>query len=216
LRGNPLKVVLTEAFQVKNYQVVGPAWLDEDCFEIVAKIPEGVSTDQVPAMLRALLVERFKLVAHKEDQPRPVYALVVDKGGPKFKEASSNFQRIGQRPGLVFFRAGADARGFKGVLTMVTVAHFLSGSLDRPVQDFTGLNGKYDIDLAWAPDPGIDRPSPSAVPFPAGQSSGDLPPAPTANIFTAIRESLGLKLEPRKEPVETLVIDHVERIPIEN
>src|SRR5258708_6112364 len=66
LRGDPLKVVLMEAFKVKAYQIVGPSWLDDDCFEIVAKMPEGATSDQIPAMLQALLVERFKLAAHKE------------------------------------------------------------------------------------------------------------------------------------------------------
>ena len=97
-------------------------------------------------------------------------------------------------------------------------AHFLSASLDRPAQDFTGLEGTYDIDLAWAPDPGW---SPSAGSFAAvtarlGNTGADLPAAPTATVFTAIRESLGLKLEPRHEQVEMLVIDRVERVPTEN
>lgn len=90
IEGDPLKVVLAEAFKVKNYQIAGPSWLDQDCFEIVAKMPEGATSDQIPAMLHALLVERFKLAARKEDRPRP----------------------------LVFFRAAPDARGFKGAMTM--------------------------------------------------------------------------------------------------
>ena len=61
MRGDPLKVVLMEAFKVKAYQIVGPSWLDEDCFDIVAKMPGGAASDQIPAMLQALLVERFKL-----------------------------------------------------------------------------------------------------------------------------------------------------------
>jgi uncharacterized protein (TIGR03435 family) len=221
LRGDPLKVVLMEAFQVKAYQIVGPAWLDEDCFEIVARMPEGATSDQIPAMLQALLVERFNLAAHKENRPRPVYALVVEKGGPKFKEANLNFKRVGLRPGQVLFRAAPDTQGFKGAMTMTTLAHFLSGRLDRPVQDFTGLKETYDIDLAWRLDPGIDRPSPSTASFAAAQAASgdirtDLPAAPTATLFSAIRDMLGLKLEPRNEPVEMLVIDHVERIPTAN
>jgi uncharacterized protein (TIGR03435 family) len=220
LKGDPLKVVLMEAFHVKTYQIVGPSWLDEDCFEIVAKMPEGATSDQIPAMLQALLVERFKLAAHKEDRPRPVYALVVDKGGIKFKEANFNFRRMGERSGLMMFRVASDVRGFKGAMTMVTLAHFLSGSLDRPVQDFTGLKGTYDIDLSWAPDPDIDR-QPSGATFAAAQAASgdtrtDLAAAPTVNVFTAIRDLLGLKLEARNEPVEMLVIDHVERVPAEN
>jgi hypothetical protein len=66
LKGDPLKIVLMEAFKVKSYQIEGPSWLDEDCFDIVAKMPEGATSDQIPAMLQALLVERFKLAAHKE------------------------------------------------------------------------------------------------------------------------------------------------------
>jgi uncharacterized protein (TIGR03435 family) len=217
LKGDPLKIVLMEAFKVKTYQIVGPSWLDEDCFEIVAKMPEGATSDQIPAMLQALLVERFKLAAHKEDRPSPVYALVVEKSGPKFQEASTNFRGMGPRPGLMFFRVGT-ARGFKGSMTMATLARFLANSLDRPVQDFTGLTGTYDIDLSWAPDPTIDRPSPfsEATRAASADAGADLPAAPTATVFTAIRDSLGLRLEPRHGQVEMLVIDHVERVPTEN
>jgi uncharacterized protein (TIGR03435 family) len=104
---------------------------------------------------------------------------------------------------------------------MAKLTQFLAVRLDRPVQDFTGLSGTYDIDLAWAPDPLIDRQSPSAASYSSataalGDTGSDLPAAPTATLFTAIRDALGLKLDPRKEPVEMLVIDHVERVPTEN
>ena len=218
LRGDPLKVVLVEAFKLKPYQIVGPSWLETDCFEIVAKMPEGATSDQIPAMLQALLVERFKIASHKEERLGPAYALVVDKGGPKFKEAeepSGNFRR-GEPPArLMLYRAAADIRGFKGAMTMAMLANSLSRGLDRPVQDLTGLKGSYEIDLAWAPDPTIDRPAPNSF---AANSATPLGGAdrPTATLFTAIRESLGLKLEARKEPVEMLVIDRIERVPTEN
>jgi len=105
-----------EAFQVKAHQLIGPPWLYEDCFEIVAKMPEGATIDQIPAMLRVFLAERFKLAAHKENRSRPVYALVVDKNGPKFKEASLNFRRMGPRPGEVTFRAAPTRTGSKAQL----------------------------------------------------------------------------------------------------
>src|SRR5262249_28723797 len=159
----------------------------------------GATSDQIPAMLQALLTERFKLAAHKENRPRPVYALVVDKGGPKFKEANLNFRRGALHPGEVMFRATPGTQGFKGAMNMAKVAQFFSGRLDRPVQDFTGLKGTYDIDLSWTPDPGIDRPSSAASFAFATQAASvdtaaDLPAAPTGTIFTAIRASLGLKL----------------------
>ena len=216
-KGDPLKPILTEAFKVKAFQIEGPAWLDSDCFDIAAKIPAGVPADQLPAMLQALFAERFKLAAHMEDRPRPVYALVVDKGGPKLKEASTNFQRTGGRGPLTMYRAGT-SRGVKAAMTMAKLAGFLSGSLDRPVQDFTGLTGTYEIDLSWAPDPTVDRPSPTSDDWLArAKAAGvELPPAPAATVFSALHDSLGLKLEARKEPVQVLVIDRIERIPIEN
>jgi uncharacterized protein (TIGR03435 family) len=217
LRGDPLIFVLAEAFKVKPYQVVGPSWLETECFEIIGKMPEGATSDQIPAMLQALLAERFKLAVHKEDRPGTVYALVVDKGGPKFKpaeEPNGNFRR-GAPPRLMLYRAASDIRGFKGAMSMAMLANSLARGLGRPVHDLTGLQGSYEIDLAWAPDPTIDRPVPNSFAAnPATGSSG--PDRPTATLFTAIRESLGLKLETRKEPVEMLVIDKLERVPVEN
>lgn len=77
LHGDPLNIVLMEAFKIKVDNIVGPSWLGSDCFAIDAKIPQGVTKDQLPAMLQALLAERFKLVAHKETRLQPGYVLVV-------------------------------------------------------------------------------------------------------------------------------------------
>ena len=221
LKGFPLKAVLVEAFKVKTDQIVGPSWLDEDCFEIAAKMPEGATRDQLPAMLQTLLAERFKLAAHKEDRPSQVYALVVDKNGPKFKESEPNSNFMGGR-GQVRLRRGGG--GIKASMTMAGLASYLSGRGYGPVQDFTGLKGTYDIDLSWAPDPAFERPGPYAAAAAAaaaghpGSADGGagLPAAPAADLFAAIRDSLGLRLEPRKEPVEILVIDHIERVPTAN
>jgi uncharacterized protein (TIGR03435 family) len=141
LKGDPLRFVLMQAYTVKDYQIVGPTWLDEDCFEIVAKMPHGATSEQIPSMLQSLLVERFKLVAHKELRPRPVYALVVEKSGPKFKEADLSSSRRRPSVGQVMFREGPKTRGFKGAMTMASLIRILSRSLDHPVQDLTGLKG---------------------------------------------------------------------------
>jgi uncharacterized protein (TIGR03435 family) len=114
------------------------------------------------------------------------------------------------------FRAGVGISGFKGSMTMATLARRLSGKAYGTVQDFTGLKGTYDIDLSWAPDPTFEQPGPYATESAAAHPNADPPPTPTANLFTALRESLGLRLESRKEPVEVLVIDHIERIPTGN
>lgn len=195
LHGVPLKAVLMEAFKVKMDQIVGPSWLDEDCFEIVAKMPEGAIMDQFPAMLEALLVERFKLVFHHESRPSAGYTLVVDKNGPKLKESDPNSSYNREHTGQVTFGMTASP-SIKGSITMASLARFLSNNLHEPVQDQTGLKEKYDIDLSW--------------------SEPSLPDSPTADVFTAVRESLGLRLEPRKQQVDVVVIDRIERAPIEN
>jgi uncharacterized protein (TIGR03435 family) len=81
-----LKALMIQAYGVKNFQIEGPAWLDSEGYDIEAKLPEGASKEQIPAMLQALLAERFKVTLHKENKPLPVYELAVAKGGPKLKE----------------------------------------------------------------------------------------------------------------------------------
>jgi uncharacterized protein (TIGR03435 family) len=158
LRGVPLKPVLMEAFKVKIEQIEGPFWLETECFDISAKMPEGATRDQLPDMLQALLAERFKLAAHKEDRARSGYVLVIDKGGPKFKEDDPKTEFLGPgRTGMMMF--GANGHGvLKGVMPMATLASNLSRQGYGPVQDLTGLPGKYDIDLRWKPEKAPDRP----------------------------------------------------------
>ena len=216
LLGVPLKSILVEAFKVRTDQIEGPSWLETDCFDISAKMPAGASREQLPAMLQALLAERFKLAAHKEDRQRSGYALVVDKGGPKFKEddQKANFMGKDARPGLTFY--GAFGHGaLKGVMTMATLAANLSTKGYGPVQDSTGLTGKYDIDLTWTPDKAFEPRAVDAIAQTATPPGAEIP-APEPNLFTALRESLGLKLERRNVQVQFLVIDHIERIPTEN
>ena len=73
------------AYELKNYQIAGPAWLDSERYEIAAKIPAGAGKSEVALMLRTLLAERFRLVAHRETRELPIYAMVVAKNGPKFQ-----------------------------------------------------------------------------------------------------------------------------------
>jgi uncharacterized protein (TIGR03435 family) len=220
LIGDPLKVILKEAFNVKMDQIIGPSWLDTECYAIVAKIPEGAAKDQMPAMFEALLVERFKLAFHRESHMRAGYALMVDKNGPKLKQTDPSFHGIGLRSGQIRFTAASAAAGIKGSITLATLARLLSNRLDGPVEDLTGIEGKFDIDLNWAPDPTLEKigqfaQQQAATASGSADAAASLP-AGTGNLFNSIRDSLGLKLEPRKQAVETIVIDHIERIPVEN
>ena len=83
-----LKDLISLAYKVKPYQITGPDWIASQRFDIIAKLPDGASTNDVPMMLQALLEDRFKLALHRESKEGPVLALVVGKGGPKMKESA--------------------------------------------------------------------------------------------------------------------------------
>jgi uncharacterized protein (TIGR03435 family) len=112
--------------------------------------------------------------------------------------------------------------------SMAGLAEMLSGQLDLPVVDMTGLTGKYDFTLTYAPEGGVGLRLPAGIapPPPAGPPPGEAGPGlPAAsapdgqsspNLFSALQEQLGLKLEQRKGPVDLLVIDHLEKAPVEN
>jgi len=223
LNGDPLKVILMEAFRVKTDQIVGPSWLDSECFTINAKMPNagmpaGATGDQLPAMLQALLAERFKMTVHRESRPQPGYALVVDKSGAKLKASDPNSSDAGARTGRVQFGATLQSSGIKGSMTLATLTRLLSARLASPVEDLTGLQGKYDVDISWALDPAFERPGAYARAYAQEHPNAEPPSAPTpeGDLFTAVRESLGLRLEPHREQVEMVVIDSIERVPAEN
>lgn len=215
LNGVPLKIVLMTAFDVKIEQIEGPSWLDTDCFDISARIPQGVSQNQLPTMLRALLTERFKLAVHTEDRPKTGYALVVDKAGPKLKQDDPNTNFMGKAPaGSAMLGMGSQGK-IKGVMGTASLARLLSNRGYGPIEDATGLTGKYDIDLSWTPDPAFESRAPGATAS-ATMPPGAEIPAPGATLFTALQEQLGLKLERRSVLVQFVVIDHIERTPTSN
>jgi uncharacterized protein (TIGR03435 family) len=80
-----LKALLAEAYKLKDYQITGPDWLATEHFDINAKLPEGATKDDVPALLQALLADRFKLTAHKSIDEHKVLALIIGKNGAKLK-----------------------------------------------------------------------------------------------------------------------------------
>jgi uncharacterized protein (TIGR03435 family) len=211
-QGLPLRMILAGAFDVKDYQISGPDWLDSERFDVMAKIPEGVSRKEVPAMLQALLAERFKMTFHHDKKEMGIYALLVAKGGVKMKEVEESAQGVGQMRMM--------GRGhFESKLTLGGLADFLSRWVDRPVLDMTDTKANYDIKLDWTPEPGqgdegLGR-RPGGPPR-GGEDGGASPETAGPSLFTAVQEQLGLKLESRKAPVDMLVIDHIEKAPTEN
>lgn len=200
-----LNDLITFAYGIHVRQIVGgPAWLESDKFDISAK-PEqpGIpNVTQLGTMVKKLLAERFGLAFHSEKRELSAYVITVGKNGPKLAKDESG----GVLPGF-----GGRGPGSVGVRnsTMAEFAGFLQGRiLDRPVVDQTGLSGKFDFTLDWRPD---------LTQLPPGANAPQLPPEVEArpDLFTAIQEQLGLKLEPAKTPVEVYVIDKVQK-PSEN
>jgi uncharacterized protein (TIGR03435 family) len=202
-----LKLLIAAAYDL-NPQAIsgGPAWLSSDHYDILAVTPGEArpTRDEQMAMLRTLLADRFKLSFHREQKEFSVYALEVAKSGAKLKQTVARPEDpVVMGPGQVFpQRILLPARN-------ATIGDFTSllqrAILDRPVVDRTGLPGRFDFDLEWAPD--------------ESQFGGDIPAAsaaaPSLPIFSAIRQELGLKLEPTKAPIDAIVVDGVER-PSEN
>jgi bla regulator protein blaR1 len=205
--GVTLKMLMMYAYGVPAaFQVSGgPSWVGSERWDIQAKVEgESPSRDQFVLMLRSLIEDRFKLKVRRETKEIPVYELVVVKGGSKLTPHSGDppkpQDRLRMRFGSMTFQdSGLDS-----------LAYQISLQLGRQVNDKTGLTGKYDFTLEWAPEPG--QGGPESIGFPPDPLL-KLPPVDPnrPSIFTALQEQLGLRLEPAKGPVEVLVIDHVDR-----
>jgi len=183
-----VKTLIRNAYDILSFQLSGePRWLDTAMYDIVAATgrSEKISPDQLKLLLQNLLADRFRLRVHWETRETSGYALVAARDGPKFKESSA------PEPGINT-RKGSSAAQMKGTGEPIAIlAGNLGNQLGRIVWDKTGLRGVYDWTLDWDPDPTADSTLPS--------------------LLTALQEQLGLKLEPQKGPMETLVIDNVER-----
>jgi bla regulator protein blaR1 len=207
-----LKGLIEMAYDLRDFQIQGgPGWADSESFDIVAKCviapsdsapgAAAKSIEDTRLRLQALLRDRFQLEVRRESKDLPEYMLAVGKSGPKFKPSGAD-HAAGSTAGI----NAACGRMVGTNTTMANLAYKLSRSLDRPVVDQTALTGSYDFVLSWTPDTGPCAASNSAPDSAAASNAGDGP-----SLFTALQEQLGLKLDSVKGPVDTLVIDHVER-----
>jgi uncharacterized protein (TIGR03435 family) len=162
----------------------GPAWINSERYEILAKAADSAQNGQLLPMLQSLREDRFKLKVHREARQRPIYTLTVAKNGPKLHPSESGEPFLGRR-GL----AGGPITGRKA--SMAGFAATLSGLVGRKVIDQTGLSGVYDFTLEFAPPDVVDSPLPALV--------------------TALQEQLGLRLKATSGTVEVLVVDHAEK-----
>ena len=207
----PLRFLIRQAYGVADYQIKAPAWIDTQYYDVVAKIPEGASPKQGPAMLQTMLAARLGLKTHRESQMEPAYALIVGKNGPKLTKFDAAARGSDGKPvPSMSFRPPGHFE-YHG-LTLPMVAQSLSMSLGRPVIDRTGIEGTFDIVMDVDPVD-LEGMRKSAAALGLAPSSRENSAAPS--IFTVIQE-FGLKLESRKESVQHLIVDHVEKMPTEN
>jgi len=202
-----LKDCIRTAYRIKEFQVEGPDWIGGARFDIVAKLPAGSSKKQVPEMLQSLLADRFHLALHRETKDHAIYALVAARGGAALKpaevQAGADSGRGGQPRGSMSSQE-EDATGVRlkaSAVTLANLAEMLAHFSERPVVDMTGIQGLYDFDFRFAPD---NEHAPSDA------------PAERAGSIDDSLQRYGLKLEPRKAPMEILIVDRIEKAPTEN
>ena len=227
-----LKGLIASAYDVKDYQVAGPSWLDTERYDVVAKIPEGATKEQVNRMLQNLLADRFKLTLHHIAKEFRLYELVVGKNGPKLKASVEDPSAantaggrgspipIGKdglpamppgRRGMIQMQMPGRRRIAGSVQSMTDLADWLGNQVGAPVVDKTALSGTYDftLDFALGPGRGVDAlVAPGASPT---DNTADVP-----NFFSALQEQLGLKLEQKTGPLDVLVVDQAEKVPTDN
>jgi uncharacterized protein (TIGR03435 family) len=186
------RALLELAYNVKEYNLVAPSWVDNPHFDIMASTGGAEVKDQeLRRMLQSLLTDRFQLKAHRQSKEMTAYALLPAKNGFKLKPTG------GENFSLNFTKGGAKAKATGKDTSMANLADYLSGgAVDYPVVDETGISGAFDFTLEWSPD----------------QNAADGGPS----LFTALTEQLGLRLEKRKLPVSILVVDSMSQTPTEN
>jgi uncharacterized protein (TIGR03435 family) len=230
-----IKDYIGMAYSVRPNQISGPDWLAQQRFDIVATIPAGVSPAQVPAMLQALLADRFQMKVHRESKEFPVYALTVAKGGLKIREVPPGPDAAAGPPGVNVAATGTGAGVAVNMgggssfalgnnklearkMTMTAFADVLTRFVDRPVVDMTGLKGVYDLTLELSPDDYTATLVRSAV-----NQGVVLPPqalrvleTASADPFSAPLRQVGLALDSRKAPLDVIVVDAALKTPTEN
>jgi len=225
--------LVTQAYGIYSFQLSCPDWFNTEQFDIIAKVPEGATKEQVPIMLQNLLADRFQLKVHQETRAMPILELTVAKGGPKLKAATqvlAHGDGVTGEPSVDKFGFPVIPPGKANMLVMEGKARWqapnaemeqltrmLAGELGKPVTDSTGLKGRYDFSLYWmsgetnATQLTTTADTDAATPT-ASAPDGILGPT----IFGALRDQLGLRLDAKKGPADILVVDSADRLPSEN
>ena len=196
MRGISLTGAIAWAYGVQDFQVTGPAWMSEGRYDIAAKAAGQAPDETLKPMLRTLLADRLKVAVHREEKVMPYYILTVAKGGAKVKEtAEEGDPELAPAPNRTSVTAHR--------MTVARFCELLGLVLHAPIEDQTGLKGRYDANLDF---------SQLIAAYPQGPPADEVP----AMIMNGIQDMLGLKLDAKKGPVEMIVVDRAEKVPTEN
>ena len=194
-------------FNSDNFLKGGPPWMNSDRFDVTAKAPAGTSTDNIRLMVQKLLADRFHLAVHSEEKAVKVYAMIAAKGGFKLKPTAGGEAVCTPSIGddNVYHR---DCHNMSMGRLAEQLPNFAPRFFEgRPVMDKTGLKGTWDFRLDWTPLSG----GLAGLGAPAGQEFDT-----GKTIFNTMEKNLGIKLEQQEQAVPVIVIDHVDRLPVEN
>jgi uncharacterized protein (TIGR03435 family) len=198
--------LMRSAYQIQDFQISGqPSWFDSDRYDVEANAGKNASTSEMQIMLQNLLVDRFRLTFHRGTKELPAFALVVAGKGPKLRRAdpANCVSRPGSACPVIKTTSPTEIIGEQ--ISMARFALWLSTRLGRTVIDRTDLDGIFDLDLRWEPDP------PAALLDVVPADTAAPPIEPNVSILIAVQEQLGLKVESTKTAMEIFFIDHVER-----
>ena len=206
IRNQNLMYLIYWAYDTPPFQISGPAFLKDNRFDVLAKSESGGDEARLRLMLRTLLADRFGLKTHVEHKEMQVYAITLAKGGPKFQESKDEGPPVFDRGGPTTLTAHR--------VTMKDLALQISEPLNRPVVDETGLKGRYEIKIDVS---GYMQGGAGGGEGKGGESKGGEGQVDVMSIlFNGLQEQLGVKLESKKENVDMLTIDHIEKTPSEN
>ncbi|MEO8371658.1 MAG: TIGR03435 family protein [Candidatus Solibacter sp.] len=198
VRNTSIKGAVAWAYRVTEPQVTGPDFLDSQRFDMIAKAAGPADESAMRLMMQAMLKDRFKLEFHRQNKEMQTYVLTIGKNGFKAKESKSEGE-MAMEPNQAAMSVTISRAPISQLVNM------LGQVVRAPVLDNTGLTGRYDLTLniaKYAAD--------------MAERGKEMSMDPLALIVPILQEELGLKLESKKVALDLLVIDHVEKAPIEN
>jgi uncharacterized protein (TIGR03435 family) len=192
-----LMTILSDAYQVKSFQVQGPGWMDQDVYEIGARMPDGTSREAARLMLQSMLADRLGLKLRREQKEFAVFALVTIPGSTKLEAATA-------APNTFSYRVGMDSLEADPGMPLGALASTLSRAAGRPVLDETGLKGYYKVKLQW-----------NAEPVQPERAGGVIHLGVDSAMLSALPQ-IGLKVESVRRVLDNLVVEKVSKEPTEN